>query len=74
MRIVKYKPTSREALFKEEKNEDYEDDEIEVKFVRGLKKGSGKYQSKFPFKCFNCGKIGHFATPHVKIILMTLCL
>jgi hypothetical protein len=68
MRIVKDKPTSREASFKVEKNEDSKPDEIEEKFVRRLKKGSGKYQGKFPFKCFNCGKIGHFANkfPHTK--------
>jgi hypothetical protein len=30
--------------------------------VRRLKKGSRKYQGKLPFKCFNCGKIGHFAS------------
>jgi hypothetical protein len=36
--------------------------------VRRLNKGSGKYQSKFPFKFFNCGKIGHFESkcPHKK--------
>jgi hypothetical protein len=61
MRIVTEKPTSREASFKADKNEDSEPDEIEAKFVRRLKKGSGKYQGKLPFKCFNCGKIGHFA-------------
>ena len=35
-------------------------DEILAKFVRRLTKGSGKYKGKFPFKCFNCGKVGHF--------------
>jgi hypothetical protein len=61
-------PTSREASFKEDKNEDSNPDEIEEKFVRRLKKGSGKYQGNFPFKCFNCGKIGRFASkfPHNK--------
>jgi hypothetical protein len=62
MRIGKYKPTSIEASFKEYKDEDSEPDEIEAKFVRRLKKGSGKYQGKFPFKCFNCGNIGYFAS------------
>ena len=43
-------------------------DEIEAKFVRRLKTMSGKYQGKLPFKCFNYGKVGHFATkcPHKK--------
>jgi hypothetical protein len=30
--------------------------------VRRLKKGTGKYKGKLPLKCFNCGKIGHFAS------------
>ena len=39
-------------------------DVAEAKFVRRLKKGLGKYKGKIPFKCFNCGKIGHFESKH----------
>jgi hypothetical protein len=66
MRITKGKSTTREASFKVEKNIDSDIDEIEANFVRRLKKGSGKYKGKIPFKCFNYGKIVHFANkcPH----------
>jgi hypothetical protein len=73
MRIVTDKPTSREASFKADKNEDSEPDEIEAKFVRRLKKGLGKYQGKLPFKCFNCGKIGHFQiNVHTRNMIRTM--
>jgi hypothetical protein len=29
----------------------------EAQFVRKLKRGSGKYKGKLPFKCFNCGRV-----------------
>ena len=47
MRIVKHKTTSKEASFKADKNEDSEPNEIEAKFVKRLKKGSGKYKGNF---------------------------
>jgi hypothetical protein len=61
MRISTDQNSSREASFKAEKSTESELDEIEAKFVRRLKTGSGKYNGKLPFKCFNCGKVGHFA-------------
>jgi hypothetical protein len=50
MIISKDKSITREASFKADKNTYSELDDIEAKFVRRLKKGSGKYQGKFPFK------------------------
>ena len=42
MRIVKDKPTSREASFKEDKNEDSKPYEIEEKFVKVMHLGTTK--------------------------------
>ncbi|XP_043714575.1 uncharacterized protein LOC122662937 [Telopea speciosissima] len=52
--------------FESEEEEDSDDDEVIVHFTRKLKKGTGKYKDKLPFKCFNCGKVGNFASkcPH----------
>ena len=59
MRINKDKSITREASFKAEKNIDSKLNDIEAKFVRRLKRGSGRYQGKLSFKWFKCGKIGH---------------
>ncbi|KAH9293136.1 hypothetical protein KI387_041660 [Taxus chinensis] len=72
MRTESNRPSKKEAAFKVSKkekikepesneNSSSEEDDKEALFIRKLKKGSGKYKGKLPFKCFNCGKIGHFA-------------
>jgi hypothetical protein len=79
MRTEKEKESKKEENFKssnnienkEHKSSDCsscESDAEEANFVRKLKKGSRKYKGKLPYKCFNCGKVGHFVTkcPYAK--------
>ena len=74
MRLPQRKSNVREAAFKTENNkEEKEDicsfsDEEEAEFVKKLDRGSGKYKGKLPFKCFNYGRVGHYAAkcPHKK--------
>lgn len=35
-----------------------ESDQEMDQLARKLKRGSGKYKGKFPFKCFGCGRVG----------------
>jgi hypothetical protein len=78
MRTEQEKPSRKEATLKVSKkikknnqkskscsscSEDSNDEE-EANFVRKLKQGTGKFKGKLPFKCFNCGKIGHFASKY----------
>eukprot|EP00253_Pinus_taeda_P007936 PITA_07936 len=64
----------REAAFKasakgkEELNESghISEDEEEANFVKKLQQGSGRFRGKLPFKCFACGRVGHYVAkcPH----------
>ena len=45
---------------KPQSNHHEESDVEEANLIKKLQKGSGKYEGKLPFKCFNCGKVGHF--------------
>ena len=74
MRTCNEYPTKKEAAFNAAKkdkkkvesevknHEDSEKDFDEANFVKNLKRGTGKYTCKLPLKCFNCGRIGHFAS------------
>jgi len=77
MRTYQENPSKHEATFKASKwtswkgHKTYDSSEEEsyaeeANFVRRLKKGTGRYKGKLPFKCFDCGRIWHLATkcPH----------
>ena len=73
LRLGMDKSSKEEAAFKvikktknqkqtSQANHHEESDVEEANFIKKIQKGSGKYKGKLPFKCFNYGKVGHFAT------------
>eukprot|EP00253_Pinus_taeda_P015505 PITA_15505 len=62
----------REDAFKEFGKGNYYDsghiseEEEESNFVKNLQRGTGRFRGKLPFKCFACGRVGHYAAkfPH----------
>lgn len=54
------KASRREKTHQTSDSSEEDSDEEESIFIRKLKKGSGKYKGKLPFKCFNCGRVGFF--------------
>jgi len=62
----------REAAFKALGKGDYyesghvSEEEEESNFVKNLQRGVGRFCGKLPFKCFACGRVGHYAAknPH----------
>jgi len=59
--------SSKKLSWYDQATKDMEEEEAEIAqlealIVKRLPKGSSKYEGKLPFKCFNCNKIGHFAS------------
>ena len=62
----------REAAFKASGKGDYNESghmsegEEESNFVKNLQRGSGRFKGKLSFKCFACGRVGHYVAkcPH----------
>ena len=53
----------KEVAFKASiKNQSENQNDEEALFINKLERGTGKYKGKLPLKCFNCGRIGHFAS------------
>ena len=71
-RIGQNRPSRKDATFKASKewkksevlpkNHLEKSDNEEALFIKKLKKGIGKYKGKLPLKCFDCRKIGQFAS------------
>lgn len=62
---------SKKIKTKDHKSSDILNNELddeEVNFVKKLKVRSRKYKGNLPFKCFNYGELGHFASrcPYTK--------
>ena len=63
MRTRQNGSSRKEADFKASlKNELEKPNDEEAFFINKLERGTRKYKGKLPLKCFNCGRIGHFAT------------
>ena len=70
MRTGQNEPSRKEAAFKvskeksetPSKNHSESSDDEEALFMKKLERGIGKYKGKLPLKCFNCGRIKHFAS------------
>ena len=62
MRTGQNGSSNKEAAFKGLSKNQYENlDNEEALFIKKIEKDTRKYKGNLLLKCFNCGRIGHFA-------------
>lgn len=59
---VVFKAIQKLKIKEETESEDSDNEEENANLAKRFGTGQGKYKGKLPFKCFNCGKIGHYAS------------
>ena len=57
---VVFKASTKGKEVKKAEGSGYILEEDEANFVRKLQPGTRRFKGKLPFKCFDCGRIGHY--------------
>eukprot|EP00253_Pinus_taeda_P007767 PITA_07767 len=56
-RVVSFKASGKGEYYE---SAHVSEEEEESNFVRNLQRVTGKFRGKLPFKCFSCGRVGHY--------------